>query len=342
MRCSSPLFFVGSKVLEFDNGGEFPAVLRQKLQNHSKGCIISRKDYTFYRDFYHIPEEFFKQVPCGQCVACRINYAKEWAVRCMLEARENPPAFFITLTYDDEHLPVQEYNGDFFGKLEKRDFQLFIKRMRKMYGSLRYFGCGEYGGETFRPHYHFISFGCDFDDLELLKIQRSKKVIYAYFTSAKLVALWGKGQILICQANEQTCSYTACYSLKKVGSYIAKDKALEVLSRLDGRFSEPGQYFDMLVSAEVVPKPFLLCSRRPGIARAAYSDELVRDGLPGFKVSRLRYYDKLFDLENKAEREWRSEARSVRASLNCERFTDETADIFERLGAHLPPPRKKV
>lgn len=342
MRCTSPIFYVGSKVLALDNGGEFPAVLRQKLNNHSKGCIISRKDYTFFRDFYHIPDEFFKQVPCGQCVACRLNYAKEWAVRCMLEERVNSPAYFITLTYDDEHLPVQEYEGNVFGKLEKRDFQLFIKRMRKAYGKLRYFGCGEYGGETFRPHFHFISFGCEFDDLEFLKIQRTKKTIYAYFTSPKLVQLWGKGNIMICHATEQTAAYTASYSLKKVGGYTTKERAQELLSCLDGRFSEPGAYFDLLVSADILPKPFTLCSRRPGLGREAYSDEIVREGLPGFKISKIRYFDKIFDFEHKEEREWKNEERVERARLNQPRFTDETADIIERLGGAIPPKRKKV
>ncbi len=73
----------------------------------------------------------------------------------------------MTLTYDDEHLPINDYvdsDGVIHGKptLRKRDVQLFLKRLRKNYkydNHIKYFCCGEYGGKTFRPHYHLIIFG---------------------------------------------------------------------------------------------------------------------------------------------------------------------------------------
>ena len=72
--------------------------------------------------------------------------------------------------------------------LRKRDFQLFMKRLRKKYSDdrIRFYACGEYGSETFRPHYHAILFGLHLDDLELYKSKDS----YKYFTSPGLQRVW--------------------------------------------------------------------------------------------------------------------------------------------------------
>ena len=94
-------------------------------------------------------------VPCGQCLSCRIDYSRDWAARCVHESQLHAVNSYITLTYDDFHLP------DNYG-LEKDALQKFMKRYRKMFGKgIRFFGCGEYGEETSRPHYHLIIFGYD-------------------------------------------------------------------------------------------------------------------------------------------------------------------------------------
>lgn len=96
-------------------------------------------------------------VPCGQCIACRLNRASDWAVRIMHEKKMCGEAAFVTLTYDDEHLPLV---GN-CATLVKRDVQLFIKRLRKEISpkKIRYYLCGEYGETYHRPHYHCIIFG---------------------------------------------------------------------------------------------------------------------------------------------------------------------------------------
>lgn len=93
------------------------------------------------------------QFACGRCVACRITRTSMWSLRMLHESSYWKDSAFITLTYDDDRLPVDR-------GLVKSDLQKFFKRLRKNTGrKLKYYGCGEYGEETKRPHYHAIVFG---------------------------------------------------------------------------------------------------------------------------------------------------------------------------------------
>lgn len=94
------------------------------------------------------------EVPCGQCINCRITRQMAWTARCLIEEAYSPrSSSFITLTYSPENMPED-------GKLSVRHLQLFFKRLRKaLPHSIRYFACGEYGGKTNRPHYHALVFG---------------------------------------------------------------------------------------------------------------------------------------------------------------------------------------
>ena len=138
-------------------------------------------------------------VPCGQCVGCRLDYSREWANRCMLELEQHQHAYFLTLTYNEEHVPISCYedeDGNCLPALSlcKRDFQLFMKRWRKYFESdasdnipTRYFASLEYGSDSFRPHYHAIVFGPEIPDLEVFS---RTPLGHVYFRSAIVDRLW--------------------------------------------------------------------------------------------------------------------------------------------------------
>nr|AOV86368.1 putative replication protein VP4 [uncultured virus] len=128
---------------------------------------------------------------CGQCMFCRFNRRRIWTHRLMLEALVHTKASFLTLTYDDENLPPG-------GQLVKRDLQLFIKRLRKAYGQLRYFAVGEYGDLSLRPHYHAALYGLDREDMEVVE------------------TAWGKGRVSLDDLTVQSAAYICGYVVKKL------------------------------------------------------------------------------------------------------------------------------
>lgn len=145
------------------------------------------------------------ELPCGRCLGCRLEHAKEWALRCYHESQMHEENSFITLTYSPENLPANN-------SLEHRDFQLFIKRLRKFTDEkISYFMCGEYGETTHRPHYHCILFSYNPPDRKLVNIRNGNRV----WTSATLNALWAKGATEIGSVTFKSAGYVARYVLKK-------------------------------------------------------------------------------------------------------------------------------
>lgn len=123
------------------------------------------------------------KVPCQKCLRCRLNRSADWAVRCVHEAALHSRNSFITITYNDQYLPAN-------GSLVQRDYQLFLKRLRRSFGPFRYYMCGEYGEKGLRPHYHFCLFGLDFPDQEYKHTENGIEL----FTSKSLSDIWRKDQ----------------------------------------------------------------------------------------------------------------------------------------------------
>ena len=99
----------------------------------------------------------FLSVPCGKCPKCLNKRANSWIFRMLQEDRMHVNSLFVTLTYDNDSVPISKSG---YMTLDKSDAQKFFKRLRKNTGrkSIRYYLCGEYGSQTFRPHYHAIVF----------------------------------------------------------------------------------------------------------------------------------------------------------------------------------------
>lgn len=148
------------------------------------------------------------QVPCGQCPACQINKASEWATRLYLEAKKHKYYYFITLTYNEEALKTDR---DF-----KKDIQLFMKRIRKKLDlkDIKYFANFELGEHTKRPHWHMIMyFDKEFKDkLTWLKKTGENN----YYSSEKIQEAWRNGYDVTC------ISHKPDGALKYVSSYVCK------------------------------------------------------------------------------------------------------------------------
>jgi len=128
-------------------------------------CVSPFRKKVEVKDAFGRKEIKFFDFPCGKCSQCRKVYQSEWTTRLMFEADLHKYTNFVTLTYDNENIPLID---DCIFTLSKRDVQLFFKRLRKRF-SLRYYLLAEYGTHTYRPHYHFIMFtnvNIDVDDLQ--------------------------------------------------------------------------------------------------------------------------------------------------------------------------------
>lgn len=232
-------------------------------------------------------------VPCGQCIGCRIDYSREWANRMLMELPYHDSAYFITLTYDPLHVPmvadVDLYSGVSQSVLTlfPRDLELFWKRLRRDFPAdkIRYYAAGEYGEQTWRPHYHAIVFGLHLRDLELLRVVRGS----AYYTSKQLQRVWSKGHVLIGAVTWQSCAYVARYCTKKA----------------HGRDAELYRSFSL-------EPEFSRMSKKPGLGYYWYRDHpdlyehrtitlSTPDGGKSFKPP--RYFDKLFEKDDPARYE---------------------------------------
>lgn len=107
------------------------------------------------------PKEMY--VPCGRCYYCLQNYRNMWITRLKAENLSAKDGLFVTFTFDDDHLPIEEYVDSYTGELfykqypDKRGFQKFLKRLRKNF-HFRYFAVPEYGESTGRVHWHVLFF----------------------------------------------------------------------------------------------------------------------------------------------------------------------------------------
>lgn len=220
-------------------------------------------------------------VPCGFCIGCVLERRQQWSLRARHEASCWDHNCFLTLTYDDEKKGL-----DWHGSLVPEHPRLFLRYLRRELSGvqnapgttrkpIRFFGCGEYGSQRQRAHYHLLLFNVRLPDHERYG-ERT-------YTSKLVSKLWKYGSHLVGDVTPASASYVAGYSLKKVQA-IYRDSAYRVVNY------DTGEYFDR-------QREFTMCSNRPGIGQFwfdKYKSEL-RHGYcvtEGREVSVPRFYDK--------------------------------------------------
>lgn len=315
---------------------------RYGWSNKSHAFIFDKRDSvacetlsTKYRKYLDLLEE----IPCGQCAQCRIRYTKELAQRALAESTMHEDNYFITLTYDNEHLSSKMLNtfsrvGSsvdshgarkfLFGpqpNLVRRDFQLFAKNLRKYifekYGkTIRIFYCGEYGPKNGRPHFHAIIYGCPLPDLKFYKNVDNN----AYYTSQIISDAWKdyasckkkdksdaspRGYAVVTNVTWDTCAYVAGYVAKK---FVGKlEKTYEDICRAAG--------------CEPLAREFHQGGKNPGLGLEyydAHKDKIYKFDevtLPGMHARPCRYYDSKYDIDYPEDLDSIKEVRKNNALL---------------------------
>lgn len=259
------------------------------------------------------------EIPCGQCIGCRLEYSRQWAMRVLEEAKNYEHNHFITLTYNELFLATLCQSAQLTSReiivptasLIKKDLQKFIKDLRRYWeyhfnhDGIRFFACGEYGEQYQRPHYHIAIFNLPIPDLKFYKLTATKEPL---FTSKIIESIWGKGFAPIGAVTWNSAAYIARYVTKKI------------------KGPQADEYYKQL---GVIPE-FTNMSRRPGIGREAFdkimageisygeAKMLVKTNKGVQALKPARYYDKLYDNFNpddmeriKAERKTKGETSEI-------------------------------
>lgn len=230
-------------------------------------------------------------IPCGHCVGCSTDISKSWMNRMVLEKEVSSTSYFLTITYDEEHLPSDHM-------LKKNHLDKFIKDIRNYfknnydYDNIRYYACGEYGSKTARPHYHMIVYNLPLTSLEYEILGLGKGVKCLFKTVGMSVDneplyqfdflnnIWKKGFVVVGKVTSKSCGYVARYVNKK-------------------RMKKLPNW--LLEKQGIVPE-FNCMSRMPGIGEEYYHqnylkilDNNLNFYIDGQLMSVGRYFEKFLD-----------------------------------------------
>lgn len=282
MKCTRPLKGYRSRILS--PNGKRPIVFNKSL------------------GFEDMPVE----LPCGQCIHCKLEKSRQWAMRLVHESKLHDVSCFVTLTYNDNSLPEN-------GTLVKTDITLFLKKLRKHVAKyynkrIRFYQCGEYGEvceicglsqhycakkykhvyrpTIGRPHYHLILFNFKPADLKYYNSVKGNK----YYTSTTMEKIWSNGFVVIGDVTFQSASYVSRYVTEKITGDMAEDHYTRVI---DGEVVKVlPEFATMSKGQKNSPPPF-----DKGIGYGyydKYKDDIYKDDFVifnGKKVRPPKYYD---------------------------------------------------
>lgn len=264
------------------------------------------------------------EVPCGKCLGCRLDHANEWATRCYCELKEWGTGCFITLTYNNPHLPLTKKG---IPTLNKKHIVQFMKNLRKhekgekywtnpntgkYEAPIRFMVAGEYGDKNQRPHYHLCIFNWKPDDLKYEKTEDGN-ILY---TSKKVDKYWenkqqkeghkSRGFSIIGELTYKSACYVARYCQKKAG-IESKPRRWKWIEEVNKKTGEIKQVKKIVKENKIREDEFINSSRNPGIGRnywERHKEEIkknngiwVNDGKA--KLKRIpRYFRKRWNEEN--------------------------------------------
>ncbi len=259
------------------------------------------------------------RVPCGKCIGCRADQARDWSIRIMHEAQIRKNAWFVTLTYKDEEIPTND-------SLDPTHLRKFIKALRRDHEQkISYYACGEYGENTKRPHYHAVLFGPDFLDKHPHYNRGNAQV----WRSPYLESRWKNGNSEFSVVNYASASYTAGYVRKKLTAKQAPNQNLRV-------YEHTGEI------VEVEPE-FSRMSLKPAIGKnwiKKYWEETYNHDrviVEGKEYKPPRYYDKWMSdnhpevlIKVKIARDEKAKYRSNREVTAAEKIHQARSALFEK------------
>lgn len=286
-------------------GTELTAKGKRKLVFKVRSAAKLPNVYRYF-PFLNPKLEPDAKVPCGRCIGCRLEKARQWAMRAVLESHLYDHCYSLTLTYDDANLA--RYCPD--GGLHHEEFQKFMKRYRKMFGSeIRYFMCGEYGDRHGRPHFHAIIFNHKLPDLRFHKMSGA----YPLYTSKALSRIWNRGYCAVGNMSFESAGYIARYHTK-----VHKGQHEKMIGGFcdikTGEFHKKRQEYSQ-------------ASRRPGLGgdwfKQFKSDCYPKDFVTvrGIKMKPPKYFDYLYEKVDETALALVKERR--RKHVNNQSFIDD-------------------
>lgn len=234
-----------------------------------------------------------RYVSCGQCIGCRLERSRQWAVRSVHEAQFHDENYFLTLTYDDKNLPRD-------GSLCSKTLQKFWKKFRKAHPLMRfkYYAAGEYGDNYGRPHYHASVFGMELPDLQP---SFKSSTGFQMYSSSILERIWSNGAVYVAPLTFETAAYTARYICKKVTGKNAEDhyKRLGIAPERAWMSKGLGKEWHETYKHETYRDNYIIARGVPSVPPATYN-RWLKDSDPdlhnSYKNATSKFYEEQIKL----------------------------------------------
>lgn len=183
------------------------------------GQSLQLPDIAHIRKVYG--DENIETNGCHVCVGCRTDYVRSWAIRSHLESTMFDNNWFITLTYDNDHLPfnssiyyphVQTFFKDLRYHADKGQMFIDMKSDGTFTATDKfyYYGSAEYGTQRGRPHYHALVFNLPLDGLSTWRTGKNP-----LWRAPKLEQVWKRGMVIVGRVEYGSAAYVASYMFDK-------------------------------------------------------------------------------------------------------------------------------